>query len=386
MTDVSQTTGVLDRLIGFPTVSSDSNLALIEFAASLLDDIGARVDLSHNDERTKANLFATIGPDTDGGVILSGHTDVVPVEGQDWSTDPFVATRIDDRIQGRGSCDMKGFISCALAAAPSFAASNLARPLHIALTYDEEIGCFGAQVMLRALADSGRRPATCIIGEPTDMKVIEGHKGCFEYTTRFRGLEGHGSEPDKGVNAIEYAGRYLNRMLDLGEEMKKRAPAGSPFSPPWTTISTGMIRGGIARNVIPGSCDLEWEFRPVNQADADHVRDDLRAFAADELLPAMRAVYPYASIELETVAEVGGLEPMPGSEAVELARTLTGGNAVDLVSFGTEAGLFQQMDIPTVVCGPGSIEQAHKPDEYVTLSQLDACLRMIENLRVRLTS
>jgi acetylornithine deacetylase len=375
---------ILENLISFPTVSSESNLALIEYAAELLDPLGAKIELTHNDERTKANLFATIGPDCDGGVILSGHTDVVPVEGQDWATDPFTATEVGDRIHGRGSCDMKGFIACALAMAPEFADASLARPLHIALTYDEEVGCLGAGVMLQALVESGRRPSSCIIGEPTDMKVIEGHKGCFEYTTRFTGLEGHGSEPGKGVNAIEYAGRYLNRMMHLAEELKGRAPDGSPFDPPWTTISPGMIRGGIARNVIPGLCELEWEFRPVNSRDADHVRDDLRRYAENELMPKMQAVHPGAVIELETIAEVGGLEPIPGSEAVELARTLTGGDAVDLVSFGTEAGLFQEIDIPTVVCGPGSIEQAHKPDEYVTHSQLEACISMIRNLGVRL--
>lgn len=385
MNSLDAATSILDRLIAFPTVSSESNLDLIHFAAERLESAGARIELSHNVEKSKANLFATIGPDCDGGVILSGHTDVVPVEGQDWHSDPFVASRIGDRIHGRGSCDMKGFIACAIALAPEFASASLARPLHIALTYDEEVGCLGAQVMLDALAASGRRPSACIIGEPTDMKVIEGHKGCFEYTTRFKGLEGHGSEPDKGVNAIEYAARYLNEMLATAEDMKGRAPAGSPFSPPWTTISTGRINGGIARNVIPGFCEVEWEFRPVNQTDADHVRDRLRRYANEELLPLMQAVHPHATIDLETIAEVGGLEPMPGSEAVELARILTGGNAVDLVSFGTEAGLFQQMDIPTVVCGPGSIDQAHKPDEYVSLMQLDACIGMIGQLKSRLS-
>ncbi|WP_417515328.1 acetylornithine deacetylase [Minwuia sp.] len=384
MTDLKQATAILDDLIGFPTVSSDSNLDLIAYANERLDRIGARTNLTLNAEGTKANLFVTIGPDVDGGVILSGHTDVVPVEGQDWSGDPFRARHTDDLIFGRGSCDMKGFIACALAMAPAFAEARLARPLHLALTYDEETGCLGAPVLLKALAESGRKPSACIIGEPTGMKVIQGHKGCFEYTTRFEGLEGHGAKPDKGVNAVEYAVRYVSEMIATGQDLKPRAPTDSPFDPPWTTISVGGMHGGIAHNVIPNSCAVDWEFRPVNRADADYVRDRLRNHAERTLLPAMRAVHPDAAIHLETIGEVGGLEPMPGSEAIALARALTGDDDIDVVSFGTEAGLFQEMDIPTVVCGPGSIDQAHKPDEFIALEQVQHCLDMIGNLRSRL--
>jgi len=382
---VLQTTArILDDLIGFPTVSSESNIALIDYAAERLDVLGAKLQITRDETGQKANLFATIGPDIDGGVVLSGHTDVVPVEGQDWSADPFKARHRDDRIFGRGACDMKGFIACALTMAPGFAAAKLERPLHLALTYDEEVGCMGAQVMLKALAATGRRPRACIIGEPTEMRVIEGHKGGFEYTTRFHGLEGHSAYTDKGVSAIAYAGRYLAEMNALADDLKARAPADSPFDPPWTTINPGRIEGGTARNVIAPQCLIEWEFRPVNKADADYVRQRLRTLAVEELLPRMQAVHPGADIRTEIVGEIAGLEPMPDSEAVALAQFLTGGNAVETVSFSTEAGLFQELDIPTVVCGPGSIDQAHKPDEFVALEQLQQCLGMIGHLLPRL--
>ena len=386
MTALDETREILDHLIGFATVSADSNLELIAYANERLDRIDARTHLTLNAEGTKANLFATIGPDVDGGVVLSGHTDVVPVEGQDWSSDPFRALETDERVYGRGACDMKGFLACALAMAERFSAADLKRPLHLALTYDEEVGCLGAQVMLKALRDSGRRPSACIIGEPTGMRVIEGHKGCCEYTTSFDGLEGHGSRPELGVNAAEYAVRYVAELMATADDLKSRAPADSIFEPPWSTISLGRIQGGIAHNVIPNHCSVDWEFRPVNRADADYVRERMRRYAEDVLLPRMQAVHPDAAIHHRTIGEVGGLEPMPQSEAVALAQALTGGNESHVVAFNTEAGLYQELGIPTVVCGPGFIEQAHKPDEYVDFDQLSQCLDMIGRLHPRLSA
>jgi acetylornithine deacetylase len=371
---------ILADLIAIPTVSADSNLQLIAYAQEKLDALGAGAQMTLDASGTKANLFATIGPEVDGGVVLSGHTDVVPVEGQEWASDPFAADERDGRIYGRGACDMKGFIACALALAPRFAAAELKRPVHLALTYDEEVGCLGAQVMLKALAEAGRRPAVCIIGEPTEMRIIEGHKGCYEYTTAFTGLEGHCSYPDRGVNAIEYAARFIGTLLDVGEALKRRAAAGSPFDPPWSTIQTGTIRGGIARNVIPRTCEVEWELRPVSRADAEFALAAIRACAHEGLLPQMRRHFAEASIVTRVIGEVEGLEPMPASEALALAQELTGGNSRDVVSFGTEAGLFQKHGIQTVVCGPGSIMQAHKPDEFVALDQLEQCLGMITRL------
>jgi acetylornithine deacetylase len=384
MTLLDETRKILTELIAFPTVSADSNLALISYACQRLEDLGAKIELSRDASGAKANLFATIGPDIDGGVVLSGHTDVVPVTGQDWSTDPFEAVERDGLIYGRGSCDMKGFIACALALTPRMAAADLKRPVHFALSYDEETGCLGAQVMLKALEASGRRPGICIIGEPTEMRIIEGHKGCCEYTTRFGGLAGHGSAPDLGVSSVEYAVRYAGKLLKLREELAKRAPAGSRFDPPGTTLQIGGIRGGIAHNVIADHCELEWEMRPVVDADADFVKREIRAYVEETLLPAMRAVHVAASIETEVIGEVVGFEPMPVSEACELVAELTGDNRRDVVSFGTEAGLFQKLGISTVICGPGSIGQAHKADEFVAVEQLGQCLEMIGGLVTRL--
>lgn len=359
---------------------------LINYAANFFDDLGVSVQLSHNAEGTKANLFATIGPQENGGVMLSGHTDVVPVEGQDWTSDPFLAVHKGNRVIGRGACDMKGFIACALASAPAFQALELNRPLHIALTYDEEVGCLGAPVMLNALADLGIRPNVAIIGEPTGMQIIEGHKGCYEYTTQIRGLEGHGSLPDAGVNAVESAVRIIHELLETGKTLRERAPADSRFTPPWTTVSVGKIEGGIARNIIAKDCTFEWEIRPVQRSDSDLVWDRLHRLIDGSLLPEMQKRYEGAYIRTETAGEVDGLEPMSDSEATALVRELTGGNGTDVVSFGTEAGLFQKAGISTVVCGPGYIDQAHRPDEFVDVEQLNACLRMMERLQGKLCS
>jgi acetylornithine deacetylase len=279
---------------------------------------------------------------------------------------------------------MKGFIACALALAPRMAEADLRRPVHFALTYDEETGCLGAPVLLKAVAESGRRPAICIIGEPTEMRLIEGHKGCNEYTTRFSGLPGHGSRPELGVSAVEYAVRYVGRLLELREDLKGRAPAGSRFEPPWSTLQVGRITGGIAHNVIADNCEVAWEFRPVVDADTTFLKAEIAAYVDGTLLPAMHAVHPEASIETEVIGEVVGFEPMPHSEACDLVAELTGGNVREVVSFGTEAGLFQKQGISTVICGPGSIAQAHKADEFVSVDQLELCLDMIGKLVAKL--
>jgi acetylornithine deacetylase len=384
VSDLDATRAILADLIAMPTVSADSNLELIAYCAARLDALGAKTDMTLDPSGQKANLFATIGPDIDGGIVLSGHTDVVPVEGQAWATDPFRAVEAEGRIYGRGACDMKGFLACALALAPRMAAAELRRPIHFAFTYDEETGCLGAQVMLKALAEAGRRPAICIIGEPTEMRIIEGHKGCCEYTTRFTGLAGHGSQPDLGVSAVEYAVRYAGRLLELRQALVARAPVGSRFDPPWSTLQVGRLSGGIAHNVIADHCEVDWEFRPVTDADTDFLKREVKSCVENTLLPAMRAVHPEASIETEVIGEVVGFEPMPESEACALVAELTGGNTRDVVSFGTEAGLYQKQGISTVICGPGSIAQAHKADEFVSVEQLGQCLDMIGRLVDRL--
>jgi acetylornithine deacetylase len=367
---LARTREILGQLVAFPTVSSDSNLELITYAADLLSDAGATLSFSRDQSGAKANLFATIGPPGDGGIVLSGHTDVVPADPTEWTSDPFKLVEREGRLYGRGSCDMKGFIAAALALAPRFAAANLVRPIHFALTYDEEIGCFGARALVNEIASSGLRPSAAIIGEPTMMRVIEGHKGCYEYTTEFTGLEGHGSQPDRGVNAVEYATRYVTRLLDIGEELKSRAPATSRFDPPWTTVQVGRMAGGTVRNVIAGACTVEWEMRPVRLDDATYVKTSLGDYVEKVLLPAMRAVSADCSIVTHTIGEVEGLQVVDESEAREIVRELTGCTHCDVVPFGTEAGLFQSAGISSIICGPGSIAQAHKPDEYIAIDQL----------------
>ena len=387
MTEIFQdTVALLEQLVAFPTVSERSNLEMIAHLATRLEESGARVTLFHDATASKANLFATLGPEVDGGIVLSGHSDVVPVEEQIWSSNPFELRRDQGRLYGRGTCDMKGFIAAAVAMAPRFAAAVRRRPLHFAFTYDEETGCFGARDLVASLKENGIRPGVAIIGEPTMMRIIEGHKGCYEYSTHFNGLAGHGSCPDRGVNAVEYAVRYVSRLLELKDELRLRAPCDSSFNPPWTTINTGGLHGGVAHNVIASAAQLDWEMRPVQASDAAYVKEALQQYCESVLLPAMRAACPEADIHLQTIGEVQGLIPTTGNEAKDILMELTGANGADLVAFGTEAGLFQEYGLSAVVCGPGSIEQAHKADEYVEISQIEQCLGMFERLAVKLAA
>lgn len=380
MGHLADTVALLDRLIAYPTVSSGSNLDMIGDLADRLAHSGARVDLFHDAAGGKANLFATLGPDRPGGLVLSGHSDVVPVADQDWASDPFQMRENDGRLFGRGSCDMKGFIAAATVMAQDFGQHQLKRPIHFAFTYDEEVGCLGARALVPELQKRGIQPAMAIIGEPTEMRVIEGHKGCCEYTVRFSGQEGHGSAPERGVNAAEYAVRYVSELLQLRAQLQGRAPKGGRFEPPWTTLNVGRISGGVAHNVIAGKAEVEWEMRPVQDGDADFVKTHLLNYVQRDLLPAMRAICPDADIATEVIGEVAGLEVMDENAARDLVAGLIGANGADVVPFGTEAGLFQQMGMSVVVCGPGSIEQAHKPDEFVSLDQLQSCLDMLKKL------
>ncbi|PVH30586.1 acetylornithine deacetylase [Pararhodobacter oceanensis] len=380
MTDLSETRAILGDLISYPTVSWDSNLAMIGYLADRLETAGARVEMLTDPTGAKANLWATIGPEGDGGLVLSGHSDVVPAAEQVWASDPFLMDERDGALYGRGTCDMKGFIAATVAMAPHFAAANPKRPIHFAFTYDEEVGCLGGGALVAMLRERGLTPAMALLGEPTEMRVIEGHKGCCEYSTYFTGLEGHGSGPDLGVNAVEFAVRYVTRLLALKDELRARCRPDSRFDPPWTTINTGALVGGVAHNVIPGRARVDWEMRPVHWSDADFVKSELAAFCEHDLLPAMRRIHPEAQIETEVIGEVIGLEPMQQNEIRDLVMELTGANDTDLVAFNTEAGLYQTLGVDVVVCGPGSIAQAHKPDEFVTLAQLEQCLSLLHRL------
>jgi len=384
-----ETLKILSDLIKFQTVSGTSNLKLIEYCEKKLNKLGAISFKTFHESKQQANLFSTINGKKkfDGrGIILSGHTDVVPASAKEWSSDPFIAREKDIKLYGRGACDMKGFIACTLALAPFLASQNLKKPIHFSFTYDEETACQGAPIMLKELKKRNVKYSICIVGEPTSMKAIQAHKGCSEYSTYFTGLAGHGSAPDKGVNAVEYASRYINKLMELREELKKRVPKNSVFTPPYSTIQIGGIKGGLARNVIADQCTVDWEMRPVIPEDGKFVTENIEAYAKNVLLPEMRKVYPKANIKKEIIGEIIGFTKEEKSDAVNLICNLTGDNSRDVVSFGTEAGLFQELGISTVVCGPGSIEQAHKIDEYVSFDQLKLCLKMLIDLKEQLTN
>lgn len=381
---LQDTVALLGRLVGYPTVSADSNTEMIADLATRLEAVGARVETHLDPTGHKANLFATLGPDGDGGIVLSGHTDVVPAPAEGWTGDPFRMRQADGRLYGRGTADMKGFIAAAVALAPTYAAARLTRPLHFAFTHDEEVGCFGAQALVAMLAARGLRPAMAIVGEPTGMAVVEAHKGCCEYSTHFVGLSGHGSDPGAGVNAVEYAARFVMRLMDLRVDLIAASPPGSPFRPPWTTLNVGAVAGGTGHNVIADAARVDWEMRPVATRDMAHVKKEVATFCDEVLLPEMRVGHPGAQIRTETIAEIAGLEPVPENAAVAVMAALTGASGAGTVAFGTEAGLYARLGLHAVVCGPGHIAQAHRPDEYVEVAQLDRCLAALRGLAAHL--
>jgi acetylornithine deacetylase len=384
-----ETLKILSDLIKFQTVSGTSNIELIEYCENKLEVLGANSFKTFDNKKLRANLFSTINAKqklNGDGIILSGHTDVVPASAKDWASNPYVASERDNKVFGRGSCDMKGFIACTLALAPYFASENLKKPIHFSYTYDEETACQGAPVMLKELKRRQINCSVCIVGEPTNMKAIQAHKGCYEYSTHFSGLAGHSSAPDKGVNAVEYATKFVNKLMELRQTLKKREPKNSIFSPPYTTLQIGRIKGGIARNVIADQCTVDWELRPVVFEDGVFVNQAMDNYVKDILLPDMRKTYPESNIRKEIIGEIIGFNKEEKSEAINLICNLTGDNSRDVVSFGTEAGLFQELGISTVVCGPGSIEQAHKTDEYVSFNELKLCLKMLIDLKDKISN
>ena len=373
---------ILTDLIGFKTISGEDNSSLIDYCDDILKKLGATSFRTYDDEKKRVNLFATLkakNPQTKKPIILSGHTDVVPVS-KGWSSDPFTATIKGDKLYGRGSCDMKGFIACALAYAPTFSKSNLDRDIHFSFTFDEETACQGAPILIEELKKRDIKDGICIVGEPTNMKIIDAHKGCYEYTTYFKGLAGHSSAPHKGVSAVEYASRYVNKLIELREKLKERAPKDSIFDPPHSTLSIGGVFGGIAHNVIADKCHVNWETRPVVKEDGVFLNQEIDKYANEVLLPEMKKIFPNASIEKDIIGEIVGFDREDKSDACELISSLTGDNSRQVVSFGTEAGLFQEIGISTVVCGPGSIEQAHKIDEFIVLDELKKCLNLLDGI------
>jgi len=374
---------ILTDLISFKTISGKDNSPLIDYCDNILKKNGVSTFRVFDGNKERVNLFGTIKAKKTNGkkpIILSGHTDVVPVS-NGWTTDPFIATVKGDKLFGRGSCDMKGFIACVLAYVPILSKTNLDRDVHFSFTFDEETACIGAPLLIKELKKRSITDGICIIGEPTKMKIIDAHKGMNEYTVHFEGLAGHSSQPNKGVNAIEYASRYINKLLELRKELIKKAPKNCIFDPPHSTLSIGGISGGIAHNVIADKCKIEWETRPVIKEDGAFVTNQIDKFVSEELLPQMKKIFPNSNIRKETIGEVIGFNRIKDSEACEFVSSITGDNSREVVSFGTEAGLFQEIGISTVVCGPGSIDQAHKIDEYIELSEIKKCLSFLEGVK-----
>ena len=375
---------MLARLIGFDTTSRDGNIPLIEWVEDYLDGWNIphfRVDYEAG---RKTNLFATIGPDVAGGIVLSGHTDVVPVDGQDWATNPFQLAERDGRLYGRGTCDMKGFIAVALALVPAFKAANLKTPIHLALSCDEEVGCKGVRPLVAYMRDHMKKPRLVIVGEPTSMQVVNAHKAALTFSTLVTGHEAHSSLTDQGVNAIMVAGELLGEINRIREELTARGDPTGRFDPAFSTIHVGVIEGGTAKNIIPRKCSFEWETRLLPTADIDEVPQRFEKFSRS-LEPAMKKVASDAGILNARTNAVPGLAPEENSPAEQLALHLAEANGTHAVSYCTEAGLFQQIGIPAIICGPGSIEQAHKPDEYIDVAQMQRCeafmLRLLEHCR-----
>ena len=366
-------------LVRMNTVSHRSNLELIHFIRDHLAQLGVKSRLTWNADKTKANLFATLGEGKPAGVILSGHTDTVPWDGQDWSMDPLGAVVQDGRLFGRGSADMKAFIGIALSQAEQFLNSDAPFAVHFAFTYEEEIGCFGVKELIADLRDAGIRPLACIVGEPTSMVPAIAHKGVYRYKCCVRGKEAHSSLTPHSVNAIEMAARVVGRVRDMAEGFERNEPRFAGFDVPFSTASVGQFHGGIADNVVPRDAEFRYEFRNLPTANAAQMQAEVVAYA-QALEPAMKTVAPAAGFSFETICEIPSFLGSKDDAVTRLAQELTGEKGTTLVAFGTEAGLFKNAGIPTVVCGPGSINQAHQPDEYVSLDQLARCEAFMQGL------
>jgi acetylornithine deacetylase len=365
---------ILKRLIAYDTTSRNSNLPLIHWVKDYLAGFGVESELTYDDDGGKANLFATLGPaDRSGGIILSGHTDVVPVDGQDWVTEPFDMLEKDGRLYGRGTCDMKSFVAVSLAMVPKFLERQLTVPIHLAFSYDEEVGCIGVRRLIDGNLSKGIRPQACIVGEPTNMQPVIAHKGKRSFEVTIRGMEAHSSLAPKGVNAVEYAAEIIAHIKSMARTKAANGPFDTMFDIAHTTLHTGVINGGTALNIVPLHCRFEFEFRYIPADGPDALLAEVQAFIDTQCLPEMQAIDPSTSITIEEMSSIPGLDTDEDDEVVQLAKALSGANSVSKVAFGTEAGLFQQADVPTIVCGPAHIDQAHKPNEFVEISQVAQC-------------
>ncbi|BBU27471.1 acetylornithine deacetylase [Burkholderia sp. THE68] len=366
----------IERLVSFDTVSRNPNLGLIESVRDELRHAGIEATITSDPRGQWANLFATIPAhdgETNGGIVLSGHTDVVPVDGQDWQSDPFKPEVRDGLLYGRGSCDMKGFIGAALAMLPKMQATKLAKPIHFALSYDEEVGCAGAPLMIADLLKRGVKPDGCIVGEPTSMRPVIAHKGINTYHCCVRGFAAHSSLTPKGLNAIEYAARLICHIRDIADEFRAKGPFDELYDVPFTTSQTSTIKGGNAINTVPAECNFEFEFRNLPTMDPEQIFQRIESYAHDTLLPKMLKEHGNGAIEFTKLASAPGLDATEQAAITQLVRALTENQDKRKVAYGTEAGLFANAGVPSIVCGPGNIEQAHKANEYVSLEQLAQC-------------
>lgn len=371
---------LLARLVAFDTESSKTNLPLIQAVADYCRGLGLTVLTTPNPDGTKAALYVTIGPDRDGGIVLSGHTDCVPVTGQSWTTDPFRLTEREGRLYGRGACDMKGFDAITLAMIPAFLAADLTRPIHILLSYDEELNCLGPMDIIAQFGRSLPKPAGVIVGEPTLMQVADAHKSVCTYRTTVHGIEAHSAKPQLGAHAIAAACDLVVELSRINGRLEAAGASDPRFEPPHATVHVGMIEGGTARNILAKRCSFLWEFRGLPDMDLREAFRQFEAYAVSEALPRLNSFTDKGRIETEIEVEVPGLRPEPGSAAESLAQRLTQSNRTTAVAFATEAGRFQGVGIPTVVCGPGSIDQAHQPDEFITLEEIDRGLTFMRRL------
>ena len=371
---------MIERLIAFDTTSRDSNLGLIEWVRDYVKGYGFASRLTYDGSSRKANLFATLERGSNPGIVLSGHTDVVPVDGQNWTSDPFKAVVKGDRLYGRGACDMKGYIAVALAMAPRFAAAELKAPLHFALSYDEEVGCLGVRGLLEDLARNNVRPAGAIVGEPTNMQPVIAHKGKRSYHCCVHGKEAHSALTPRGVNAIEYAARLICYIRHMAERMQTCEPRDYGIDVPFTTLQTGVIAGGTASNIVPRDCNFDFEFRYLPGADPDALEREIKDYAERVILPEMHKTDSGTGISIETKSEIPGLNAGESDKMTALAQALSRDHTSSKVAYATEGGLFQQAGIPAIICGPGSIEQAHKPDEYIALEQVVKCESFMQRL------
>ena len=366
---------MLRRLVAFDTTSRNSNLALIEYVQKYLEGHGVASKLVPSDDGKKANLFATVGPSVKDGIVLSGHTDVVPVDGQPWVTDPWTLTLKDDgKYYGRGTCDMKAFYAIGLAMVPEFQKARLKKPIHFALSYDEEVGCIGAHALAQRMAGEIPKPRAIIIGEPTMMTVVHAHKGAQVYVTKFTGFEAHSSMTHLGVSAIHFAGEFVHYLNTVGDELEAKAPKNSEFMPPMATFNVGTIVGGTAGNILARECEVLWGYRELPSEPIDKLGKQAIEWLETVLLPKMKAKHPAAAIGTVLRSSTPAFSPQGNDEAKALAANWSGSNTVGSVVYGTEAGIFSKtLGVPTVVCGPGDIAQAHQPNEFILASQIDAC-------------